>query len=299
MSNLIKSEFVSFADDNIIKIDANENKIIKGIDNAIEEARIEGEASVEEAIAEAMLDEAELEGLELADAGSMLTMDTSELPMLENLPGEEASLTSEDIINNANKEAREIISNAHDEAEKLRGEAFDEAQSIKQQAKEEGYQAGYEEGSNNALQEYESRNRELDERISQFENEMNVKRDELVKETTNRMVDWLIQMIPHITGVFVEGSYNVLLYMINNAMRDLDNSRHFVIKVSPEDYNDIIEKKDDIYGSLNPGIDMEIFEDSKLEKLQCMIETDNGIVDISLDAQLDNLTKALKLLKTD
>lgn len=296
MSNLIKSGFVSFTDTNIVKIDANENKIIKGIDSAIEEARAENDSlmgsSMEEAIAEAMVDEAELEGLELSDAGSMLTMDTSELPMLEGV-------SEEDIINSANKEAQEIINNAHDEAEKLRADAYDEAKSIREQAKEEGYQQGYNEGANAASQEYEEKNNELNNRISEFENEMIIRREELVKETTNRITDWLMQMVPHITGVSIDGAYNVLLYMINNAMRDLDNSRHFIIKVSPDDYNDILEKKNEIYGALNPGIDMEIFEDSKLSKLQCMIETDNGIVDISLDAQLDNLIKALKLLKTD
>ncbi|MBR1597471.1 MAG: hypothetical protein IJ661_01000 [Lachnospiraceae bacterium] len=303
MSNLIKSGFVSFTDSDIVKIDANENKIIKGIDSAIEEARAESEAvigsSVEEAIAEAMVDEAELEGLELSDAGSMLTMDTSGLPMPEGVSEEDASASAQDIINSANNEAQKIINNAHDEAEKLRGEAYEEARSIREQAKEEGYQEGYNEGANAASQEYEEKNKELDNRISEFENEMEAGKEELIKEATNRMTDWLMQMVPHITGVSIDGAHNVLLYMINNAMRDLDNSRHFIIKVSPDDYNDVLEKKNEIYGALNPGIDMEIFEDSKLSKLQCMIETDNGIVDISLDAQLDNLIKALKLLKTD
>ena len=54
--------------------------------------------------------------------------------------------------------------------------------------------------------------------------------------------------------------------------------------------------KDNIYGALNPGIKLEIFEDSKLSKMQCLIETDNGIVDLSLDVQLGNLKKALKMM---
>ena len=84
--------------------------------------------------------------------------------------------------------------------------------------------------------------------------------------------------------------------MINVAMHDLDNSKHFVVKVSGDDYEDIAERKEEIYGALNPNIDIEIFEDAKLLPMQCLIETDNGIVDISLDVQLDNLKKALKLM---
>lgn len=296
MSNLIKSGFVAFADDNTLVIDANENKIIKGIDNAIEEANLSKQSSVEEAIAEAMLEDAGIEGLELSDTDTSLTMDTSLLPDLSEVLTSNASTSAEDIINSAKKEAEEIVEHAHDEAERMRGEAYDEAASIRETAKEEGYNEGYESGTSKALQELEEKNRELDEKIAAAEASIAEKEEQLLLETENKMTEWLIKMIAHITGVSIEGMQGVLLYMINNAMRELDNSRHFVIKVSPEDYAEVSESKGDIYGALNPGIELEVFEDAKLEKYQCLIETDNGIVDVSLDAQLDNLTKALKLM---
>ena len=296
MSNLIKSGFVAFSDDNTLVIDANENKIIKGIDNAIEEANLSKQSSVEEAIAEAMLEDAEIEGLELSDTDTSLTMDTSLLPDLSEVLTSNASSSAEDIINSAKKEAEEIVEHAHDEAERMRGEAYDEAASIRETAKEEGYNEGYESGTSKALQELEEKNREIDEKIAAAEASIAEKEEQLILDTENKMAKWLIGMVAHITGVSIEGMQGVLLYMINNAMRELDNSRHFVIKVSPDDYIEVSEHKDDIYGALNPGIELEVFEDAKLEKYQCLIETDNGIVDISLDAQFDNLTKALKLM---
>lgn len=296
MSNLIKSGFVAFSNDNTLVIDANENKIIKGIDSAIEESYASEEASVEEAIAEAMLEDAELDGLELTEGDTSLTMDTTMLPDLTDVLTSNANTSAEDIINSAKKEAEEIINNAHDEAEKLRGEAFDEAVGIRQQAKEEGYQEGYESGSLKITEELTEKQNYLDEMIEKQQLMFEQKQEELIKETQNQISTWLIKMISHITGVSIEGMKGVLMFMINNAMRELDNSRNFVIKVSPDDYEDIYGNKDNIYGALNPGIQLEVFEDSKLEKMQCMIETDNGIVDVSLDAQLDNLKKALKMM---
>lgn len=105
----------------------------------------------------------------------------------------------------------------------------------------------------------------------------------LIKTTEHKMVDLLCQLIPTITGVVIENQKDVLLYMINVAMRDLDNSRHFVIKVSSDDYDKVSARKEEIYGAMNPNIDLEVFEDAKLLPMQCLIETDNGIVDISLD----------------
>ena len=296
MSNLIKSGFVAFSNENTIVIDANENKIIKSIDSANEEAAMADQSSVEEAIAEAMLEDAGLEDFELADSETSLTMDTSYLPDLTEALTSNASASAEDIINSTKKEAEEIINRAHDEAEQLRGEAFDEANSIKEQAKEEGYQEGYENGSSQAAKEYDEKNRKLEERIAEAEESFVQQEKQLVKDTENQMAQWLIKMVHHVTGVSIDGMQGVLLYMINNSMREQDNSHHFVVRVSPDDYEEISKDKDKIYGALNPGIELEIFEDAKLSKMQCLIETDNGIVDVSLDAQLDNLVKALKLM---
>ena len=61
MSNLIKSGVVAFSQDNKLVIDANENKIIKAIDTVADEVTAGKEDSVEEALAEAFIRDAELE----------------------------------------------------------------------------------------------------------------------------------------------------------------------------------------------------------------------------------------------
>ena len=44
---------------------------------------------------------------------------------------------------------------------------------------------------------------------------------------------------------------------------------------------------------------MEIIEDMTLKKNECMVETDGGIYDCSLDGQLEALRKELLLLSYD
>ena len=285
MSNLIKSGFVAFSKNNTLVIDANENKIIKGIDEAIEETA----ASLEEMLAESMIRDA---GLDDDEKEALLTVDPEDLQAASG----NISNIADEIVKSAKAEADEIIAKAHEEVEQLRATVYDEAQKLKMQAKEEGYQEGYQNGSDAAINEYEIKKAELEEQICQSKVVLAEKEAELVKITEQKMVDLLCQLIPTITGVVIEEQKDVLLYMINVAMQDLDNSRHFVVKVSGDDYENIAEQKEEIYGALNPNIDIEIFEDAKLLPMQCLIETDNGIVDISLDVQLDNLKKALKLM---
>jgi flagellar biosynthesis/type III secretory pathway protein FliH len=44
---------------------------------------------------------------------------------------------------------------------------------------------------------------------------------------------------------------------------------------------------------------MEMYGDAKLDGRQCIIETDNGIIDLSMDVQVKNLITAMKLLSED
>lgn len=275
-------------------INANENRIIKAIDAEAEESRVSEQTSMEEALAEALIQDAELDGTDFGD-GDLLTMDTTVSPHL-GMSEEDTHQRIDELLKTAHADADAIISQAHDEAEQLRAEAFDEAERMKQQAQEEGYQNGYTEAMEKASVEIAKKESELEQRIQMAEQELQEREVLLVKEMENQMIDLLCQLIPNVTGVVVEQQKDVLRYIINAAMRDLDNSKHFVIKVSSDDYEDLVEHKDDIYGALNPAIDMEIFEDAKLASMQCMIETDNGIVDVSLDVQLDNLITALKLM---
>ncbi len=302
LSNLIKSGFVAFSKDDKLVIDANKNKIITGIDTALEEAElhwdepaIHSESTMEEVLAEALIKDAGLDGDDFAE-DELLKMNTSDLTnVLENSSGELQQVADE-VVKSAQSEAEMIINHAHDEAEQMRSLAYDEAEQIKAQATEEGYQQGYEEGIRAASEELQEKRMVFEEYVQDKEHALQQKEVEILKETERKMVDFLCLLIPQITGVVIEEHRDVLLYMVNSAMQDLDNSKHFVIRVSSDDYEMIAERKDEIYGALNPNIELEIFEDAKLAPLQCLIETDNGIVDVSLDIQLENLITTLKLM---
>lgn len=294
MSNLIKSGFVAFSQNEKLVINANENRIIKAIDADVEEKKVMEQTSVEEVLAEALISDAELEEADF-DEEQFYGMDRDRFSALSNLK-EDAQQMIDEMLRSAREEAEEIVEQAHNEAEQLRATAFDEGEIIKTRAREEGYQIGYNTAMESVTQEYAKKQAELEQKLFECDEQLRDKEVQLVEEIEHRMVDLLCQLIPSITGVVIEGQRDVLLYMINTAMHDLDNSKHFVIKVSGGDYEELVERKDEIYGALNLAIEMEIFEDAKLTSMQCVIETDNGLVDISLDVQLDNLIKALKLM---
>lgn len=294
LSNLIKSGFVAFSQNDKLVIDANEHKIIKDIDEAMGESFGSQNADVDEALAEAMLFDAGLTDFD--EDSDLLMMSAADLPDFSEETPEELKQMADGVIKSAKDDAEAIISNAHDEAEKLRADAYDEAERIKTAAREDGYNFGYTEGKEAADKELSMGRAALEQQMNDAEVMFQEREEELIQTTERNMVDWLCRMIPMITGVSIDNQQDVLLYIINEAMRDLDNSKQFVIKVSSEDFDEVSERKHEIYGARNPNIDLEVYEDAKLSSKQCIIETDNGIVDVSLDVQLNNLVKALKLM---
>ncbi len=281
LSNVIKSGFIAFANDEKLVIDANENKIIKAINADMEEQRNDAQYSQESLTDEEVLAQALIE-----DAG------------FDELVSEQDMVLDDEVdyVALAKEEAQDIVSKAHDEAQQLRADAFDEIEKLKAQAEEEGYQAGYNRAWETLSAEFEKKESELQQKEQHLQIHYQQKEEMLIHEVEGKMVDILCQLIPSVTGVVVDNDKDVLLYMINQAMQGLDNSKHFVIRVSGHDYATLMERKDEVYGARNPSVNIEIFEDAKLDALQCMIETDHGVVDVSLDVQLENLNKALRLM---
>lgn len=291
LSNLIKSGFVAFSQDNTMVIDANNNKIIKGMEEALQEAAAAKEdASLEEALAEAMIEDAQIDGIDEETMPSLTIDRDSQEPMIRS------QSLADQIVQKAKADAKQIVEQAHDEAEQLRANAYDEAEQVKSQAREDGYQTGYQEGVEKAVAEYEDKKQALDNEIQQQTSLFQSEREQFVKEMEQNMVNWLCEMIPRIIGVCVEGQQEVLLYIVNEAIKNLDDSRHFVIRVSETDYSYLEQQKEQLYGAANPNVDLELFSDAKLSERQCLIETENGVVNVSLDEQLRNLQKALQLM---
>ena len=86
------------------------------------------------------------------------------------------------------------------------------------------------------------------------------------------------------------------MHLIDNALHNLEKSKRIVIRVSKEDIAMVSSKRSYFAKELKEDTELDITEDTSLSANQCIIETDNKIVDCSLDAQLDNLRDQIRML---
>lgn len=195
-------------------------------------------------------------------------------------------------LENINAEAEKIIEDARLQAEQIIADANKNAAAAFEEAKQNGYYEG-----NAAAQE------EADKKQEQLEAEYNNRKKELEQEYNDlkekvepQLVEVITDVFRKVTGVVAEDNQQIILHLINDVMHNADGSRDYVIKVSPEDYKFLVNNQGKIYCAMSREVNIDIVEDAGLERNQCMIETNTGIFNCSLDIELNNLIKNIKLL---
>lgn len=203
---------------------------------------------------------------------------------------------NEIVLQDAFEKAKVLRDDAMVKASMIISDANAEADSIRQAAHDEGYQAGIEEGNMEAMKRADEYLKDIQAKQA---DEIKIKEQQM-QDAYNKSVDGMIdvccKLVEKFTGILVKEYKPVLLYMINDAMREADTSRQFTIKVSEGNYTYVSDNSDRLIGAANPGINIEVYGDASLNDEQCIIETDNGIIDLSMDVQMKNLVTAIKLL---
>lgn len=200
------------------------------------------------------------------------------------------------ILTDAMDKAKVVRDDAMIKAAKIISDAEEEAKAILEQAKQEGYNQGFEQGSMEAMKRADAY---IEKMQSEQEDAAAKNREEMeqyISHAKQSMVDVACDLIAKLTGILVNDYKPVMLHMINNALNESDTSKKFVIHVSEEIYQYIEDNKSSLVGAANPNIAIEIYGDSKMGRSECLIDTDNGIIDLSMEVQVRNLVTAIKLL---
>lgn len=188
---------------------------------------------------------------------------------------------AENVLENAKAEADKIIENAKLEAEKIITETLENA-------RQEAYETAIKEAKVEA-----DRMRAEVETLKEAQMEEYKKK---LEEMEPMLVEAILKVFNRVTNVLAEDKKDMILHLVNSVMTKTELSRNFIIRVSKDDYHFLIDSREKIYGALLKDANIEIIEDLTMKRNQCIIETDGGIYECSLDIQLENLTKDIKTL---
>lgn len=290
MSNLLKGYFVSVEEEKARVVNSNDLVELRIKEEAERRARLQ--AVSDEGYDVEGDDEGFHEGLNAMNLGDLLDEDSdaaiikAEQPVdmsmeeLENANAELMAIREE--IEGLNAQAQGIIEGAQAEADSIKEEAFNQGQN-------EGYQAGYNQG----LAEVEGMKAELEEQARA----LNAQYESMLAELEPAFIENITDIYEHIFRIDMSMYQGIVKNLLIDTINGNNDARNIIVHISKDDYAMIMSEKEDILTETGMQADnVEFVQDATLKSTDCIIETDNGVFDCSLETELKELKRKLMLL---
>ena len=161
-----------------------------------------------------------------------------------------------------------------------------------QKAEEEAAAAIAEEGRLQAQEEIQAQKDELSGQQLKKEQEY----QQMLAETEGRYVDVLCNLIRKLSGVILTDRKDVILHLIRSGIADMEPAKHYIIRVASDDLLYVEGEKDALMEKAGITGTIEVQEEKSLSEGDCIIETDNQMIDCGFRTQLDNMVRTLRML---
>ncbi len=172
------------------------------------------------------------------------------------------------------RRAEEVLADAEAEADRIRAEAKEAFKAEKQR----GYEQGLEEGKADIV----ARKLELlDESVA------------FMEAVEGKMVEVVMTALKKC--VMEIGDEELVVQIVRKVMNAVvRNQRHITLKVAPEMVPVVRARLDELLADYPLIEEIDVQENTRLKGAACMIETEAGIADASIETQLAAIEKSLK-----
>ena len=186
----------------------------------------------------------------------------------------DAEKEAQDIVNKAQSEAQEIIAKAHSEENEIRDSA---------------YRKGYDEGQKSGYNDGQSELNRLIERVHKIVESVMNRREEILRDTEQQIVDLVILMTRKIVKIISENQKGVVLSNVLSALKKVKTRCSVIIRVNIEDLKLTSEHTGEFIKRVEAVQGITVIEDSSVDKGGCVVETDFGAIDARIASQLGEL----------
>lgn len=211
--------------------------------------------------------------------------------IVENAKKEASELSAKNsqeieiLSNNAKVDAEKIIQDAKDEADRIIKTAESQEEIIKNRSSQEGYDNGYKDGFKIG----EDEQNRLVERIHKIIETIMTRRQEILKETEAQIVELVVLMTRKVVKVISENQKSVIANNILAALNKVKSRGEVILRVNMEDAKIATQNLMEFTKRVENVSKITIIEDSSIEKGGCIVETDFGEIDATIQSQLHEI----------
>lgn len=186
--------------------------------------------------------------------------------------------------------AEQIVERAKLEVERMIKEADMRVGEIEHEAYQKGYDAGREVG----FKKGQSEVRRLIDRIGTIVGQAIDVREEIIAASEKQMVDMILMVARKVIKDEVAERKEVVLNNIREALKRIKDRDRVDIRVNFADLELTTAHKDELIKMMESLRKVNIYEDSRIDRGGCIIETDVGSIDARISTQLKEIEEAIR-----
>jgi flagellar assembly protein FliH len=153
----------------------------------------------------------------------------------------------------------------------------------------EAFTKGYAQGERAGLEAGGKRAEAMLRRVAQTLNDLASLRETLMEQTERQMVQLALTIARRIVHREVTLDPELIAAMAHVALKKLGTVSPATIRLNPEDYTIVARDGGERWG----GAQVTVVPDPAISRGGCLVESDFGRIDASLDRQFDEMTRAL------
>lgn len=198
--------------------------------------------------------------------------------------------SKEQIIENAKNEAELIIREAQYEADRILENTQAEAEENKNKIFEEAHQIGYNEGYNQAKQQYE----DLINEAELIRETAKIEYKETLDNIENDAINLILDIAKNVIGTEISFHKEDILYLVKQAFEKCANKEIVLLKAASDDYDYIIANKAKLLSMLEGVGELKIKKDNSLKVGSCVVETPYGSIDAGIHTKMKKIEELFK-----
>ena len=193
------------------------------------------------------------------------------------------------IRTDAQNNAATIVKKAQEDARKIIDDAQQKQSDIQKEASGKGYAEGHEEGFKAGDEEV----KRLIDRMHTILNAVMVRREEILNETEQQIVELVILMTRKVVKVLSENQKSVVMNNVLQALKKVKGRGDVTIRVNLADLKLTADHASAFISRVESIKNIQVLEDSTVEPGGCIVETDFGAIDARISSQLNELEQKI------
>lgn len=189
----------------------------------------------------------------------------------------------------AEEEANRIVADAERRAEEI----VSAAQAKMDSQLKDGYNDGFKKGQESGFKEGNLEAQRLTDRLHTIIERMMDKRQEILAETEQQIVDLVLLMTRKIVKVISENQRNIVVSNVVQALRKVKGRGEVTIRVNLNDVAMTTQHVKDFLSAAENVKNITVVEDSTIDRGGCVIETDFGAIDAKIVSQLNEIEQKI------